>query len=151
MILLSAPVPIVPALFVALFAIGTAAGFVITQRALTVTKRAHADTDHASAAADEARAALSVPPAADARATYAHIDAVLRRYLDTRFGLATASLPGPEIERALTRAGVTRPAARLTSHLLERCARMSDATTLASPGRVEADLQSAREIVDLTA
>ncbi len=148
-ILLAAPVPIVPAAFVALFVAGTGAGFLITHRALTVATRAHADA-HGTSPADDARTALAAS-VSDARTTYARIDAVLRRYLDARFGLDTASLPGPEIERALTCAGVTQPVARLAAHLLERCAQMRTAGALPRPERIEVDVRSAREIIDVTA
>ncbi|MBF6601142.1 MAG: hypothetical protein IVW36_11595 [Dehalococcoidia bacterium] len=149
MLLLSAPPAAVPAALVVLFALGTAAGFALVHRAIAVRPPACAHGDGASAAV-RARLALDEVSAADARDFYPQVEAVLRSYLADRFALP-ATRSGPEIERALVRAGATRSAGRLTAHLLERCVSMKTGGMLPADDRSAADLRLAREIIDLTA
>ena len=143
----SAPPAIVPVVIVVLFALGTALGFVIVRQA--IAERAAQLVPRAATDARAALAALQAdaPPAA----VYAQLAGSLRAYLDARFAIEAAALPGAEVERTMTRAGVARPAARMTAHLLERCDRMqaADAGPVA-PERIAADLANAREIIDLT-
>jgi hypothetical protein len=147
---LTAPPAIVPVALVALFAIGTACGFLLVRWAIERRPRAVAHGD-ASAAADRARNALDAIELHDAPAAYAELGTALRAYLDARFGPDMSALPGPDIERAMTRVGTTRPAARLTAHLLERCDAMRSAASQPTEDRLRADIRTAREIIDLTA
>ncbi|MHB8375593.1 MAG: hypothetical protein ACYDEB_01365 [Dehalococcoidia bacterium] len=153
-VILSAPSPIVPALFVALFAVGTLWAYDIARRAMATRPRsaAHSVGGAVRAAADEARASLAALSSdEEPEAVYTRLAVIMRAYLDARFGLRTQSMPGAEIERAIARAGGGRAAARLAAHLLERCAHVQAAAIRPEPERIAADLRSAREVIDLFA
>jgi hypothetical protein len=144
----TAPWPIVPALFVAVFALLTASGYWLHLRTLRVTPAA----THVARSPDErARAALdSAAPLADidARAYYGCIAAALRSYLAGRFRLPHHALPRPEFEARSAGAGIDAETAQLAASLLERC----DAARLGGdPGdaaRRAADLAAARAIIE---
>ncbi len=149
-IILSAPPAVVPALFVAAFLLGTAWSFDIVRRAIATRPRAARPGDDAARAADDARAALAALPLDDEPAVvYARLATILQGYLDARFGLRTASMAGADIERAIGRAGYARAAARQTAQMLERCAQMRAASLRPDAGRIAADVQGARETIDL--
>lgn len=146
--LLSAPWAIVPILFVAAFAVLTAAGYVLHLRTLTLAPAPPAD---ARPPEERARAALdAAAPLAeiDARAYYGCVAVALRSYLAARFGLPEHALPRGETQPRLAVIGTETAA--LAAALLERC----DAARLGGdPGddaRREADLCLAREIIART-
>ena len=147
----AAPWPLVPALFVAVFAILTAAGYVLHFRTLRIPPPS-APND-ARPPDDRARAALdAAAPLADidARAYYGCIAAALRPYLAERFRLPDHPLPRAEFEAQATAAGIDTATAQLAAALLERC----DAARLGGdPGdadRHSADLAAARDIITRT-
>ncbi|MDE3096428.1 MAG: hypothetical protein KGK07_10580 [Chloroflexota bacterium] len=151
-IILSAPPAIVPALFVAAFVLGTAWSFDLVRRAIATRPRVAAPSDGAVHAADDARAALAALSLDDdPAAVYARLATILQAYLDARFGLRTASMAGADVERAIGRAGYARAAGRQTAHLLARCAEMQAASVRPTKERIAADVQGAREIIDLLA
>ena len=125
--LLEAPAPIAPALFVAFLVAGTALGFYLVRLALNTGGGGDVATkpDRCCGGGRTTRAREDSAGCVVRRAM-ASIAQILRRYLDDRFGLKTEHMPGPEIERALTRAGCARATGRLTGHLLERCEPASD-------------------------
>lgn len=146
----AAPWPIVPALFVAVFAILTAAGYLLHFRTLDIAPPRPAD---ARPPDERARAALdAAAPLADidARAFYGCIAAALRPYLAERFHLPDHPLLRAEFEAQATAAGIDAPTAQLAAALLERC----DAARLGGdPGdaaRRSADLAAARDIIART-
>ena len=146
----AAPWPIVPALFVAVFAILTAAGYLLHLRTLTLAPSPPADArprDERSRAALDAAAPLAD---IDVRAYYGCIAAALRPYLAERFRLPDHPLQRREFEALAAAAGIDTQIAQLAAELLERC----DAVRLGGdPGdaaRRTADLTAAREIVTLT-
>ncbi len=146
----AAPWPVVPALFVAVFAILTAAGYLLHFRTLTIAPSPPADTRPPD---ERARAALdAAAPLADidARAYYGCIAAALRPYLAERFGLPDHPVPRPEFEARAAAAGIGAQTAQLAATLLERC----DAARLGGdPGdaaRRAADLAAARDIIART-
>ncbi|TAK62947.1 MAG: hypothetical protein EPO22_07045, partial [Dehalococcoidia bacterium] len=111
MLLDAAPWPIVPALFVAVFAVLTAAGYLLHLRTLAIAPPPPAD---ARPPDERARAALdAAAPLAgiDARAYYGCIAAALRPYLAERFRLPDHPLPRPEFEARAAAVGVSMPAA----------------------------------------
>lgn len=151
MLLDAAPWPIVPALFVAVFAILTAAGYLLHLRTLDIAPSPPAD---ARPADERARAALdAAAPLADidARAYYGCIAAALRPYLAERFRLPDHPLPRPEFEARAAAASLDAQTAQLAAALLERC----DAARLGGPpGDAQqraADLAAAREVIASTA
>ncbi len=151
-LLAAAPWPIVPALFVAVFAVLTAAGYMLHFRTLRMPPPS--PSIDARPPDERARAALdTAAPLADidARAYYGCIAAALRPYLAERFRLPDHPLPRAEFAVQATAAGVDEPTAQLAAALLERC----DASRLGGdPGdaaRRAADLAAAREIIARTA
>ena len=150
MLLDAAPWPIVPALFVAVFAILTAAGYLLHFRTLHLAPSPPADArppDERARAALEAAAPLSD---IDARAYYGCIAAALRPYLAERLRLPDHPLPRAEFEAQAAAASLDPATAQLAAALLERC----DAARLGGdPGdeaRRAADLAAAREIIERT-
>lgn len=150
MLLDAAPWPIVPALFVAVFAVLTAAGYLLHLRTLAIAPPPPAD---ARPPDERARAALdAAAPLAgiDARAYYGCIAAALRPYLAERFRLPDHPLPRPEFEARAAAAGIDTPTAQLAADLLERC----DAARLGgdpgNPARRDADLAAAHEVIART-
>ena len=147
----AAPWPIVPALFVAVFAVLTAAGYVLHFRTLRIPPPsppidARPPDERARAALDAASPLADI----DARAFYGCIAAALRPYLAERFHLPDHSLPRAEFAAQAAAAGVGEPTAQLAAALLERC----DAARLGGdPGDAphrSADLAAARDIIART-
>ena len=145
--LLDAPPAIVPAAVVAFFAVGTAFGYVLVKRAIMAAPLPAQRAAESNAAAETIVRLDALDLAGDPPDAYAQLAREVRRYLDARFRLATAPMAGAEIERALTRAGVARPAARMASHLLERCARIAAGSTGVERQRLADDVESARNVV----
>ncbi len=146
----AAPWPIVPVLFVAVFAVLTAAGYVLHFRTLGLAPSPPAD---ARPPDERARAALdAAAPLADidARAFYGCIAAALRPYLAERFRLPDHPMPRPEFEAQAAAAGIDAHTAQLAAALLERCdaARLGGDT--ADAARHSADLAAARDIITRT-
>lgn len=147
----TAPWPIIPALFVAVFALLTAGGYWLHQRVLRITTSLPVDArppdERVSAALDSAAPLADI----DARAYYGCIAAALRSYLADRFHLPDHPLPRPQFEARAAAAGIDVETAQLAASLLERC----DAARLGGdPGdavRRAADLAAARDVVERSA
>ncbi len=150
-----APNPVVPMLFVAVFAALTAFGYSLVARAINsrpVRVPAQARADVPLAADARARAVLDGlgAPGDDPRAYYAAIAATIRRYLSDCYGFAAYAMTRRELERSATAAGVPRWPARLTANLLEQCDAVQFAGFRPASERARADLDAAYEIIDLT-
>jgi hypothetical protein len=149
-----APPPIVPALYVAIFAALTAFGYVLVARAIRERPDAPAPAvpRPAHTPAERARASLDALAGthADAPAHYASIAAIVRRYLSERYGFAAYAMTRRELQRHMTREDLGRWPARLVANLLEQCDAVQFAGFTPAPERAVADLTAAYEIVDLT-
>ena len=152
----AAPSPAWPAGFVAIFAALTVLGYWLVQRAIGERPAASLPAvpqpllphEAAHAALDR----LAQPDGQrDAKAYYAQIAAVLRRYLSDRFGFPAYAMTRRELLRNTERAGIDRWPARLTGNLLEECDAVQFAGFRPAPERMDADLTAAYEIVRLTA
>jgi len=153
-----APSAVAPALFVAVFAALTAAGYALHRRIAATRPPALAAEAPAPAppAGATARAALDALAASGLAASnpveyYARIAATVRGYLSERFDFAAYAMTRSELERGAAGSGVDRWAARLAANLLEQCDAVQFAGFLPAPERREADLTAAYEIIELTA
>jgi hypothetical protein len=149
-----APSPLLPALYVAIFAALTAFGYALVARAV----RERPEPVPAAAPvppltpAERARAALDalkLSPA-DIGGYYATLAAVVRRYLTERYGFAAYAMTRTELQRHMTRADFGRWPARLVANLLEECDAVQFAGFSPAPERADADLTAAYEIIELT-
>ena len=150
-----APNPVLPVLFVALFAALTAYGYSLVARAINARPApAPAAPGRTPVLPPEARAraALDALGAADddPRAYYAAIAATIRRYLSERFDFAAYAMTRRELERSAEAAGIDRWPARLTANLLEQCDAVQFAGFRPARERTVADLDAAYEIISLT-
>lgn len=151
-----APSPIVPIVYVALFAALTALGYVLVSRAIGARPAGAAVAPEiALTPAEAARAALDALAAADATGRdlawyYASIAATVRRYLSGRYGFPAYAMTRTELQRHMTREELGRWLARLTANLLEQCDAVQFAGFAPAPERAEADLTAAYEIIELT-
>lgn len=143
----AAPGPIVPVLFVAVFAILTAAGYLLHVRILQASTPPPAETrppdERAGAALDAAAPLADI----DARAYYGCIAAALRAYLAERFRLPDHALPRAEFEALAAAAGIDTATAQLVASLLERCDAARLGGDAGDEARRVADLAAAREII----
>jgi hypothetical protein len=150
-----APGPLWPATFVALFALLTALGHLLMQRAigarpalpmplasppLTPEERARQSLDALAAGGHD-----------DPRPYYAGIAFTLRRYLSERFGFPAYAMTRRELQRHMSRSGIDRWPARLMANVLEQCDAVQFAGFRPAGARMDADLTAAYEIVQLTA
>ena len=151
-----APPPIVPALYVGIFAALTAFAYVLIRRAADARPVPPPVVEPPRGPHDVARARLDELAAAGIAATnpdlyYATIAATVRRYLSDRFGFPAYAMTRRELQRDMTRAGIDRWPARVTSNLLEQCDAVEFAGFRPPAERAAADLTAAYEIIDLTA
>ena len=145
------PSPLLPALFVAVFAILTAAGYLLHFRTLKMQPPTLLPTVPAE---ERARAALaSAEPLADidVRAYYGCIGAAIRAYLAERFALSATAMSRNEVETAMASARSDPRAAALAAGLLESCDAAQFAGLVPDHAHRAADLADAREIIELTA
>lgn len=152
----AAPSPIVPALFVAIFATLTVFAYVLVARAIDARPAAAVHVPLPIAPHDAARTQLDALAASDVAtsdpaAYYATMAAIVRQYLSARFGFAAYAMTRRELERDMAGAGIDRWPARVTANLLEQCDAVEFAAFRPPPARVDADLTAAYEIVELTA
>ncbi len=150
-----APSPIVPAIYVAMFAALTALGYVLVQRAIGA--RPQTTTPEPATIpltpAERARAALDAlvgGPHGDLAYYYATIAATVRRYLSERYGFPAYAMTRRELQRHMSRSDLDRWPARVTGNLLEQCDAVQFAAFAPAPERTEADLTAAYEIIELT-
>lgn len=87
----------------------------------------------------------------DAPALYGSLSAIVRHYLEQRFGIPATALTPAEMGRALAAAASDLWTARLAENLLRQCDAVRFARYRPAVARVERDLASAYEIVALTA
>jgi hypothetical protein len=149
-----APSPIWPATIVALFALLTAAGYMLMSKAIGARPSPPAVVARVPTAAERARErldALAAAPIDDVKSYYAEIAATLRAYLSARFGFPAYAMTRRELQRHMSREGVERWPARLTANLLEQCDAVQFAGFRPARERSDADLNAAYEIIDLTA
>ena len=149
----AAPPPLVPALFVGVFAALTALGYVLYFRTVAMAPPA-AGVARTPPPEERARAALAAAaPLADidVRAYYGCIAAAIRSYLSERYAVSPAGMVRNDVEKAMVEAGIVTRAAELAAQLLERCDGVQFAGGVPDPGRRAADLAAAQEIIDLTA
>lgn len=149
-----APSPLVPAAYVAVFALLTAFGYVLVRRTMEVRPAGPAPV-HAPAGphvAARARLDALATPADDAALVewYAGVSATVRAYLGERYRFPAYAMTRRELERDMRRAGIERWPARLTANLLEQCDAVEFAGFRPAPERVRADLTAAHEIITLT-
>jgi hypothetical protein len=150
-----APSPLVPAIYVAMFAALTALGYVLVSRAIDARPQT-ATPEPAPiplTPAERARAALdalSGGARGDLSHYYAAIAATVRRYLSERYGFPAYAMTRRELQRHMSRSGLDRWPARLTGNLLEQCDAVQFAGFAPAPERTEADLTAAYEIIELT-
>jgi hypothetical protein len=139
---------------VALFAILTAAGYVLMQRAIGERTPPRAAAPYVPTSRERARGALDALTAPEARADvksyYAIIAVTLRRYLSERFGFPAYAMTRRELQRYMSRSGIDRWPARLTANLLEQCDAVQFAGFRPAEERMDADLTAAYEIIELT-
>ncbi len=154
-----APAPVVPALFVALFAGLTAFGYFLVRRAIAIGPLpidAPAAVSPPPSAHEAALGALDAITAEDVAGKdvaeyYARIAATVRGYLSARFAFPAYAMTRSELERGMAGAGIERWPARLIANLLEQCNAVEFAAFRPAPERRTADLTAAYEIVELTA
>lgn len=151
-----APSPLVPATFVALFALLTGAGYVLLSRAIASRPLAlpvvvPPTAPHVAARADLDALARTDLAEHDPNGYYAAIAAIMRRYLSARFAFPAYAMTRRELDREMRRAGIDRWPARLTSNVLEQCDAVQFAGFRPAAPRRDADLTAAYEIIDLTA
>lgn len=150
-----APSPIVPAVYVAMFAALTALGYVLVARAIGGRPR---ETVFEPAPipltpAERARAVLDALARGDRRdvaAYYSAIAATVRRYLSERYAFPAYAMTRRELQRHMSRSGLDRWPARLTGNLLEQSDAVQFAGFAPAAERADADLTAAYEIIDLT-
>jgi hypothetical protein len=149
-----APSPVVPALYVAMFAGLTALGYVLVARAIRERPEAPVPVTPAAplSPAEQARVALDAltGSGADTAAYYASLAAIVRRYLSERYGFAAYAMTRRELQRHMTREELGRWPARLVANLLEQCDAVQFAGFAPAAERADADLTAAYEIVELT-
>lgn len=151
-----APPPVVPIVYVAVFAVLTALGYVLVSRAIGARPAgAAAASEIALTPAEAARASLDALAASDTARHdlpryYATIAATVRRYLSERYGFPAYAMTRTELQRHMTREELGRWPARLTANLLEQCDAVQFAGFAPAPARAEADLTAAYEIIELT-
>jgi hypothetical protein len=151
----AAPSPLVPAVYVATFAVLTALGYVLVARAIGGRPReaAFEPAPIPLTPAERARAALdalSVGDRRDLRAYYADIAATVRRYLSERYAFPAYAMTRRELQRHMSRSGLDRWPARLTGNLLEQSDAVQFAGFEPASERADADLTAAYEIIELT-
>ena len=149
-----APSPLVPTLYVAIFAVPTALGYVLVQRAINARPQT-ATPEPAPiplTPAERARAALDALAGerADLARYYGAIAMTMRRYLSERYGFPAYAMTRRELQRHMSASGLDRWPARITGNLLEQCDAVQFALFAPAPERTEADLTAAYEIVELT-
>jgi hypothetical protein len=145
---MDAPPPVVPALVVAFFAAGTAAGYALVRKAIHV-RPFHFNHGAQRLGEGVAHARLRQVEASPPRPErYADLASAFRAYLDTRFAIATGSMSGADVERAITRGGCPRPLARDAAQLIERCDAAGSGATEFDPDRFRADLHHAIELAE---
>ncbi len=154
-----APPPFVPATFVVMMAGLTALGYWLMRRGI--------DTRPEPVVVVAAPVVPAIPPgviaraeldaigadglaASDPEAYYARIAATVRQYLSARFDFPGYAMTRREMERGMTRAGIDRWPARVTSNLLEQCDSVQFAKFRPARERWEQDLAAAYEIVEIT-
>ena len=142
----AAPTPIVPALFVVVFAALTAVGYVLHSRTVGLSPPTPPAAP-ASPPEERARAALAAAaPLAeiDVRAYYGCIAAAVRSYLGERYGVSPAAMTRTDAEKAMAGAGLDCRPAELAAELLERCDRAQFAGEIPDRGRRSTDLATAQ-------
>lgn len=150
-----APSPMVPGLFVAIFAALTALGYVLVRRAIDARPAPVAAASAApppvppEVAARAQLDALAHAGHGDPRAYYATLAVTVRRYLSDRYGFPAYAMTRTELGRHMTAAGIDRWAGRLASNLLEQCDAVQFAGFEPAPERADADLTAAYEIIAL--
>jgi hypothetical protein len=87
----------------------------------------------------------------DVPAVYGSLSAIVRQYLEHRFGIPATALTPSETGRALAVASSDPWPARLAENLLRQCDAVRFARYRPAPARMERDLGAAYEIVALTA
>lgn len=92
----------------------------------------------------------ALPDEAEFQRFYGTIAAVVREYLQDRFGFNATALTSTELEARMRSHGVDRWQARLVSGLLERCDRAVYARHYPDPASADHDLTVAYEIVELS-
>ena len=146
---MDAPPPVVPALVVAFFAAGTAAGYWLVRTAIHVRPLRFNHGGDRRAGEGVAHARLRQVEASPPRPErYAHLASAFRAYLDTRFAIATGSMSGADVERAITRGGCPRPLARDAAQLIERCDAAGSGASAFDPERFRADVRHAIELAE---
>jgi hypothetical protein len=154
-----APSPVIPALFVAVFAALTAFGYVLARKAVATrplpAPAARVAAAPPPAAYEIARDSLDAIATGDLGATdtaeyYARIAATIRTYLSARFDFPAYAMTRRELERSATSSGIDRWPARVIGNLLEQCDAVEFATFRPAPERRAADLTAAYEIIELT-
>ncbi len=150
-----APSPMVPGLFVAIFAALTALGYVLVRRAIDARPAPVAAANAATpptppdVAARAQLDALARAGHGDLHAYYATLAATVRRYLSDRYGFPAYAMTRTELGRHMTAADIDRWAGRLASNLLEQCDAVQFAGFVPALERADADLTAAYEIIAL--
>ncbi|MDP9237756.1 MAG: BatD family protein [Chloroflexota bacterium] len=151
-----APSPAAPVIFVAVFALLTAAGYGLHRRAaerVTMGRRyavSVALAPHEAARTALDALALSGLAATDPDEYYARLAATVRWYLSGRFGFAAYAMTRSELEREMRRAGIDPWPARLASNVLAEADAVQFASFRPALERRDADLTAAYEIIELT-
>jgi hypothetical protein len=152
-----APSPLVPGLYVALFAALTTFGYVLVSRAIGARPSAPpvAPPEITLTPSQRARAALDTLTTSrtaerDLPQHYATIAATIRRYLSERYGFAAYAMTRTELQRHMTREELGRWPARLVANVLEQCDAVQFAGFAPARERAEADLTAAYEVIELT-
>jgi hypothetical protein len=148
-----APSPLLPALYVALFAALTVFGYFLVARAIGGPRVAPAPVIEPEAPltpAERARVSLDALSRDDLREYYAALASIVRRYLSERYGFAAYAMTRTELQRHMTREELGRWPARLVANLLEQCDAVQFAGFAPAAERAEADLTAAYEIIELT-
>jgi hypothetical protein len=150
-LLYTAPSPIVPALFVAVFAVLTAFGYVLHAR--TVSLAPPAAPQRPLPPEERARAALTAAaPLADidVRAYYGCIAAAMRAYLAERFAVSAGTMVRSDLETAMALAGVDNTMAGRAAALLGACDAAQFTGAVPDATRRADDLAAARRFIDVT-
>jgi len=149
-----APPPIVPVAFVVSFAALTLFGYWLFRRAVRAKPEEPAPVEAPLPAGERARAGLDAlaasPGEPDVRAHYALLAEIVRAYLSERFAFPGYAMTRREMERGMARAGIDRFVARVTANLLEQCDAVQFAGFRPPPGRIDADLTAAYEVIRMT-
>ena len=138
----------------ALFALFAGAAWLMVVR----RRRPEPEAIDAPVAGPEERARLQLDRLAAARMLgerdferyYGTISAVVRGYLQDRFGFRATALTASELQSRMTDQGVERWQARLVSGLLDRCDAAVYAHRHPDPASADHDLTAAYEIVELS-